>query len=413
MFIPFVATRYLFSRKKHNTINLITWVSIVGVAVGTMALVVILSVMNGFERVVTESFSDFDPELKIVPADGVFIDTGSDTIRQVKSECAHTVWCEVIEQDGLLQYDRSQIPARIKGVDENYNNIANLDSITWEGEIDFGLTDGYNVYGAMGIGLAQQLGVGASSPYPVMLYVPKRQRVNLARPDANFTKTSFSVGGVFFSQQQVYDETLAIIPIVTMRQAYRIADNQCTSIELRISPIGEETDNKAIEKVQKEIRQLLGPDYTVLNRHEQQTDFYRISKIEKWSTFMILCFILLIATFNIIGSLAMIVIEKRNDITLFSSLGASYSQLRQLFTATGFAISLVGTAIGTIMGIAIVTLQAQFGLIRLGSGFITDVYPVDLQLFDIICVVLIVLTMGYLAALYTVRSQIKNHNHEI
>ena len=396
----FIAIRYLFSKKRHNTINLITWVSMVGVAIGTMALIAVLSVLNGFENIVQDSFSAFDPTLKIIPANGKSFSSQDSLIEQAKSLKIYSAWCEVVEQDGLVAFNGKQTPAIVKGVDDNFSLIANSENIIWDGSLSFNNNyDNLNL-AALGLGLAERLSSGVSLLQPLTLYAPKNRKVNLARPDANFTQTTFYNNGIFCVQQQKYDDNMMIMPIDVVRKAYQLSDDYTTAIEIKCN------DNKA-PQVKSQLKKILSDRFIILDQYEQQADFYRIAKIEKWTTFMILCFIVLIATFNIIGSLSMIIIEKKNDIALFHSLGSTLQQTQRLFTLEGSLISALGVIIGSILGIILVLTQQYFGLIKINSGYMAQVYPVELQLFDVIAVVIVVLLMGFLSALFTVKKQIK------
>ena len=392
----FIAIRYLFSKKRHNTINLITWVSMVGVAIGTMALIAVLSVVNGFENMVQDSFSAFDPSLKILPREGKAFSSEDTLITQAKRLKIHTAWCEVVEQDGLIAFNDKQSPAIIKGVENNYDYIVNDENIMWDGSLNFdNLYDNLNI-AAIGIGLAERINSGVDLTQPLTLYAPKNRKVNLARPDANFTQTTFYNNGIFSVQQPKYDDNLIIMPIDVVREAYQLKPDYVTAIEIKCK-------DEDIKSAKKQLQDVVSEQYIVLDQYEQQADFYRIVKIEKWTTFMILCFIVLIATFNVIGSLSMIIIEKKGDIALFKSLGATHKQTQQLFVLEGTLISALGVIIGTVFGIGIVLIQQYFGLIKIGSGHVAQIYPVELQSFDVITVVIAVLTMGYLSALYTVR----------
>lgn len=401
MFIPFVTTRYLFSHKRHNTINLIIAVSIVGVAVGTMALVAVLSVLNGFERVVENSFTAFDPELKIIPATGNAIDTDCPQLKNAKN-CVNVVtWCNVIEQDALLGTDTKQSPAKVMGVDDNFANIAKMDSLMWDGVFSLSHGNDDEIYGVIGILLAQKLQTGVDLSMPVNLFAPKKKKINVARPETNFSKTPFYCSGIFSSLQNKYDETYFILPIDDVRDAYMLPRNYANYVDVRVSKLNATTDKKAVAKTKKELAEVLGDDFLVLDRYEQQADFYKISKIEKFSTFLILSFILLIATFNIIGSLSMIIIEKKEDISLFNSLGATPSKIKKLFFVQGCSISLLGTFAGTLFGIVIVMLQDKFGWLKMGDGYLSTVYPVELMWTDVVSVVVVVLVMGAIASWYT------------
>ena len=393
----FIAIRYLFSKKRHNTINLITWVSMMGVAIGTMALIAVLSVMNGFESLVQNSFSAFDPSLKILPCEGKAFSTQDSLIKEAKALKTYTAWCEVIEQDGLVAFNDQQTPAIIKGVDYNYGTIINSETIMWDGTMEF--DDAYNNQNlaAIGIGLAERINSGVDLLQPLTLYAPKNRKVNLARPDANFTQTTFYNNGIFCVMQPKYDDNLVVMPINIVRKAYQLSDNYVTSIEIKCA-------TEKVKSTKKQLQTILSKQYIILDQYEQQADFYRITKIEKWTTFMILCFIVLIATFNIIGSLSMIIIDKKEDIALFNSLGATRKNIQKLFTIEGTLISTLGMTIGAILGIILVLLQQQFGFITTG----TQIYPVKIQLFDVVAVIAIVLLMGFLSSLYTVKSQLKN-----
>ena len=388
----FIAIRYLFSKKRHNTINLITWVSMMGVAIGTMALIAVLSVMNGFESLVQNSFSAFDPSLKILPLEGKSFSTQDSLIQEAKTLKTHTTWCEVIEQDGLIAFKDQQTPAIIKGVDYNYGNIINSEAIMWDGTMNF--DDAYNNQNlaTIGIGMAERINSGVDLLQPLTLYAPKNRKVNLARPDANFTQTTFYNNGIFCVMQPKYDDNLVVMPIDLVREAYQLPENYVTSIEIKCA-------DKKVKSIKKQLNNILSEEFIILDQYEQQADFYRITKIEKWTTFMILCFIVMIATFNIIGSLSMIIIEKKEDISLFNSLGATRNDIQKLFIIEGTLISALGMIIGTILGISIVLIQQRFGIITTG----TQIYPVELQVLDIFAVVAIVLLMGFVSALYTVK----------
>lgn len=393
----FIAVRYLFSKKRHNTINLITWVSMMGVAIGTMALIVVLSVMNGFESLVQNSFSAFDPSLKILPREGKAFSTQDSLIQKAKTLKTYNAWCEVIEQDGLVAFKDQQTPAIIKGVDYNYGTIINAETIMWDGTMEFDNAYNNQNLAAIGIGLAERINSGVDLLQPLTLYAPKNRKVNLARPDANFTQTTFYNNGIFCVMQPKYDDNLVVMPINIVRKAYQLTDDYVTSIEIKCI-------EEKVKSIKKQLKAILSEQYIILDQYEQQADFYRITKIEKWTTFMILCFIVMIATFNIIGSLSMIIIEKKEDIALFNSLGATRRNIQKLFTIEGTLISTLGMTIGAILGIILVLLQQQFGFINTG----TQIYPVELQLFDVVAVIAIVLLMGFLSSLYTVKSQLKN-----
>jgi lipoprotein-releasing system permease protein len=229
----FIAIRYLFSKKRHNTINLITWVSMMGVAIGTMALIAVLSVVNGFERFVQDSFSAFDPSLKILPREGKAFLSQDSLLQKAKALKIYTVWCEVIEQDGLIAFKDQQTPAIIKGVDYNYGNIINSETIMWDGSMDFNNSYDNQNLAAIGIGMAEHINSGVDLVQPLTLYAPKNRKVNLARPDANFTQTTFYNNGIFCVMQPKYDDNLVVMSIDLVREAYQLTEDYVTSIEVK------------------------------------------------------------------------------------------------------------------------------------------------------------------------------------
>jgi ABC-type lipoprotein release transport system permease subunit len=371
-----------------------------GVTIGTMALVVVLSVLNGFENLVQDSFSAFDPSLKITPKEGKYFSSKNPIIKKAKSLNLHDVWCEIVEQDGLIAYNNQQAPAKIKGVDYNYNSIINSETIMWDGSMDFENSYNNQNLAAIGFGLAEQINSSVNLLQPLTLYAPKNRKVNLARPDANFTLTSFYNNGIFCVMQPKYDDNFVIMPIDAVRNAYQLSNDYVTAIEIKCN-------KEKINSIKNQLKKIIASDFIILDQYEQQADFYRITKIEKWTTFMILCFIIMIATFNIIGSLSMIIIEKKNDITLFNFLGATTKQTQHIFTLEGTLISSLGVIIGSIIGIAIVLLQEHFGLIEIKTNHSSQIYPVELQLLDIVIIISTVLIMGFLSSLFTAKKQIK------
>ena len=391
----FIALRYLFAKKRHNTINLVTWVAVGGVIVGSMAMVCVMSVLNGFERVVESSFTAFDPDLKVLPSVGSWIERDDEIIKNARKELDSSVlWCPVVEQDALLAYSDHQVPVRVKGVGVNYGDITSFADIVCQGRADF--APGYRDMptGIMGIGLMHTLGVMMEYGDNLTLYVPKNRRVNLARPDASFTKMTFACAGDFYAGQEKYDDNYIVMPLDLVQEAYQFDDNRVNSYELRITRDSINTERR--------VKALLGDKYKVLNRREQQEDFYRMSQIEKWTTFMILSFIILIATFNIISSLSMILIEKKEDMTLFRNLGAERSFVRRIFTLQGLLISLIGSVVGVMLGIIIVLVQQQTGWLKIGEGFMVNAYPVELRFMDIVAVLGVVIVLGAISSVLTV-----------
>lgn len=408
MFVPLVATRYLFAKKRHNTINLITWVSMAGVAVGTVALICVLSVMNGFERVISDSMSAFDPEIRITASTGNRVLTSDSAMAEARKALPGSVWSYVVELDGLIATDESQSPVKVLGVDEEFSAVTGIDTLVWSGRFEPAYDGAGEIRAAVGVGLATRMHCTADGYSGLSLYAPKSRKVNMARPDANFTKTRFVCNGLFCVQQPKYDDNYIIMPIEAVREAYRLEVDYASAVEIRLSRRGA-VGKGEVREAKRVLEEVLGEGYTVADRREQQADFYRISRIEKWTSFMILCFIILVATFNIVGSLSMIIIDKADDIDLMLSIGASRKAVMRLFTAEGGLISGLGCAIGAAAGIVLVMVQERFGVLKLGSGgYITNVYPVELIWWDVVLTVVAVLGMGLAAAAYAARSNIRN-----
>lgn len=393
MNFPFyIAKRYLFSKKKQNVINLISFVSVCGVTIGTMALVCVLSVFNGFQGVIEGLFSNFDPPYRITSLQGKSFEL--DSIRPVLEHSSVDIYCEVIEDNALVQYADKQLPITIKGVPSHYTKINHIDSILIDGS--FYLDDPNVSTAVIGVGLARSLGASVHFVEPMWLYVPKRHaKVNLMQPDKAFHRSFLYLSGIFMVQQERYDNSLMLIPIDLARDLYDYP-TQVTSVELKFK------DGVNEGAVQKELQTLLGDKYQIQNRYEQQAEFYNMLQIEKWVTYLILSFILLIAVFNIIGSLSMLIIEKKQDVQILKHLGASDSIIKRIFLFEGWMISIIGAIVGVVLGLLLCYLQQEYGLISLGNNasFVTDSYPVKVEALDVIIIYFTVVFMGLLAAIY-------------
>lgn len=382
-----MAQRYLFSKKSHNTINVITLVSMCGVAIGTMALVCVLSVLNGFENLVSGSFVAFDPDLRIESTEGRTFDVEAETFGRIRRMRDVQTFSEVLSSNALLAYGGKQTPAEMRGVAANYAEAVGIRDLVIDGR--FAIDEG----AVAGVGLSNALGLGYGEPLDI--YVPKRQgRVNLARPDNAFYRQTVFLSGVFASGQDKCDETVLFVPLTLAQELCDYTPNEVSAVEIRLKN-GADTD-----KIQREIKQLLGNDFTVQNRYEQQADFYRMLQIEKWITFLILAFILLIATCNIIGSLSMLMINKRGDIALFYALGARGRKVQNLFLFEGWMIAIYGAVAGVALGVALCAAQQHFGIIKMGAGYVVEQYPVDVRLGDVAAVFCTVIALGFVLAAY-------------
>jgi len=391
-----IARRYLFSKKSHNAINIISAISATGVAIGTLALVVVLSVFNGFEGLVSTMFSSFDPELRISLVEGKRFSTDSPEIDLVRNNKNVAIFTEVVEDNALLRFKDKQMPATIKGVSNNFNKLTQIDTLMYDGK--FELYDGAFERAVPGIGVATMLGLGAHFIDPLYIYAPKRNtKINLLRPESSFNQTISFVSGIFNIQQAQYDDKYVLVSLNHARELFEYDSNTVSAIELKLKK------SAPTEKIQSEIAKLLGDKYKVKNRIEQQESFFNIMKIEKWITFLILSFILLIASFNIIGSLSMLIIDKKNDIRTLESLGANKKAIRRIFLLEGWLISFVGALAGVGIGTLLCLIQEKIGFIKLGPGFVVEAYPVATNITDILLVFSTVLVMGFVAAWYPVR----------
>lgn len=395
-----IAWRYLFSKKGHSSINVVSGVSAAAVAVVTAAMVCVLSVMNGFAGLVEGMFSTFDPELKIVSTQGKSFTTDNDAIDALYHLDYVEAISQVIDEVALVQYYDStafrvidhQLPVRVLGIDTVYRRVTRLDSIIVDGKDRIG--DSYFEHAIVGRGLAQQLEVGVHYRNNwLRLYAPRRREaVNMTRQDLNFRDTTVLASGVFAVGQVKYDDQLMLIHLPLARRLFDYEPNRVSALCLRLS------DYSSAHK--KAIQETLGSDYRVLDRYEQQEDFFRIFEIEKWLTLLLLIFILMIAGFNVIGSLTMLILDKRDSIRTLHHLGARPSQIRRIFLIEGWLISIIGTVIGLAIGLVLCLIQQHVGVIKMGNGtdYIIATYPVIVQARDILLVGLVVFTLGWLAA---------------
>ena len=410
MFSFFIARRYLFSRKSYHTINIISGISICGVALATMALVVTLSVFNGFRDYVASFFTAFDPQLKVTLAKGKTISADDPSLVALRAHETVEVYTEVLEDQALIVGNDRQWVVTIKGVDDNFNQQADLESILY-GDGEFVLHADVLEYGIMGIRLAQQLGLGARYDGALPIYAPRQgERVNLSNPMQSFTSDElYSPGVVFAVNQSRYDAHYILTSITFARRLFG-QEGVVSAIELRLKP------DANINAVQKDIRRLLGKRFIVQNRYEQQEDTFRIMQVEKFIAYLFLTFILLVASFNIIGSLSMLMIDKRADVQTLQALGADDRQTAQIFLLEGWLISGFGAALGIVLGLLLCWLQMRFGFVKLGQSegsFIVDAYPVSVHAMDILVIFLTVLAVGLLAVWLPVRRMTRDLLREI
>ena len=396
----FIARRYLFAKKSHNVINTISAISAIGMAIGTAALIIILSVYNGFDDLVKSTLSNVEPDILVTPAKGkVFIPEG-EAFERLESNPEIKDYYYILEENVFVDYDDHQGVARAKGVDEDYEKDSPLSAHMTNGE--FVLHNGQVPRMVAGAGLAYKMGMNPAFLSSAVIYFPARDsNFSLANPAASIESISLRLSGIFSVNQQI-DEELMILPIDQMRQLLGYED-EVSGIEIRLA---EGTSPKALRRTIKAIQKDLGPDFKVLDRFRQNTSLYKMMRYEKAAIFLILIFIIIIIAFNIFGSLTMLIIEKEDDIETFRSLGATGKMLRRTFTLEGWLISLLGLASGLAIGILFALLQQRFGFIKMPGNFLVSAYPVILQWNDILFTILGVALIGYLIALLPVRKNI-------
>ena len=396
-----IAWRYLFSKKGHNAINIVSGVSAAAVGVVAAAMVCVLSVMNGFGALVEHMFSEFDPEIRITAAQGKSFRLDTLPVQQVLALPFVQAASQVVEETALVRYKDHQQPARIMGVDTVFQHITHIDSILSDGY--FSVYDGAFERCVMGRGLAAQIGINAHFVGAVHIYAPKRlERVNMLRPDDAFLHETAFMAGIFAVNQTTYDDQLLLVSLPLARRLFQYDTLMVTSLELQLA-----SDSRlSARRMKTQLRECLGDGYIVADRYEQQADFFRILKIEKLLTALLLAFILLIACFNVIGSLSMLIIDKQEDIRILQHLGATNQTIRRTFLYEGWLITTLGALFGLLIGLAVCLLQQNYGLLKLGSGadYVISAYPVLVQAGDVLAVAAIVLLMGFLAAYYATRS---------
>lgn len=401
MNFPFyIARRYLFSKKSTNAINVISIISMVGIAVATMALVIVLSVFNGFHDLVASFFTSFDPQLQVVPTIGKDAPTDDPILVKIKQMPQIDIATECVEDQALAIFNDKQAMVKIKGVDDNFNELTHITEILY-GDGEYSLHAGDLQYGIPGIRLAQNLGTGTYYKGFMRIYAPQREgQLDMTDPSSGFVVDSLLSPGVVFSVRQAkYDRDYIITSISFARLLFG-QQGMLTSLELRIK------DGYSLNSVKREIKKIAGDKYRVLDRYEQQADTFNIMKIEKLIAYLFLTFILMVACFNIIGSLSMLIIDKKDDVQTLRNLGANDKQVTKIFLFEGRMISAIGAVIGIALGLLLCWLQQTFGLVALGESsgsFVVNAYPVSVHYTDVILVFLTVLAVGWVAVWYPVR----------
>ena len=403
MNFPFyIAKRYLFTKKSHHASTVISGVSVCGVALATLAMVCTLSVFNGFQDLVATMFTAFDPEIKITAANGKVFDSQDERIQLLRDLPEIEVFSESLEDNAMVQYKGRQAMVVIKGIEDNFNQLTAIDSILY-GRGEWILRDEVVDYAVPGIELVSVLGTGIRFLDPLEVYAPKRgAKINVANPSTSFESSYLHSSGLVFAvNQQKYDASYILTSLSFARDLFQY-DTEVSSIELRIAADAD------VKEVKKDIKRMLGNDFLVQDRYEQQADTYRIMEVEKLISYVFLSFILLIACFNVIGSLSMLIIDKRNDVATLRNLGADDQLVSRVFLFEGYMITFFGALIGVGLGLILCFIQQEFGIIPLGSGdsagaFVVDAYPVSVYAIDVILVLITVLVTGFLSVFFPVR----------
>ena len=403
MNFPFyIARRYLFSKKSTHAINLISAISVLGVAVVAMALVVTLSVFNGFHDLVASFFTSFDPQIKVVPVKGKTAPADDPILTQIRSLPEVEAAMESVEDQAMAIYHDRQAMVVVKGVDDNFCQLTHFGEILYpDAGRNVQLHAANLEYGVPGIRLAQSLGTGALWNDYLHIYAPEREgQLDMSNPDAAFVEDSLlSLGEVFAVNQAKYDRDYIITSISFARNLFG-QQGMLSMLELRLK------SGSNFDAVKRKMKEIAGKKYKVLDRYEQQADTYKIMSIEKLIAYVFLTFILMVASFNIIGSLSMLIIDKKEDVATLRNLGASNKQISQIFMFEGRMIAVAGAVLGIALGLLLCWLQIRFGIVSLGKSsgsFVVDAYPVSVHASDIILVFVTVLVVGWIAVWYPVR----------
>lgn len=401
MNFPFyIARRYLFSKKSTHVINIISGISVVGVAVATMALVVTLSVFNGFHDLVASLLTSFDPQIEIVPTKGKTAPADDPILTKIRNLPQVDVATESVEDQAMAIYKGRQAMIKVKGVEDNFSELSHINDILY-GDGEFSLHAANLQFGVVGIRLADNLGMTADWDGQLKIYAPKREgQLDLMNPTEGFVEDSVISPGVVFSVKQArYDRDYVLTSIAFARNLFG-QQGMLSQLEIRLKP------GSDLDAVKAEMQKIAGSKYRILDRMEQQADTFKIMKIEKFIAYIFLTFILAVACFNIIGSLSMLIIDKKNDVVTLRNMGASDKQIVRIFLFEGRMISAIGAILGILVGLLLCWLQQVYGLVSLGrssGSFIVDAYPVSVHPEDIIIIFITVLAVGFASVRYPVR----------
>lgn len=406
-FPSFIAQRYLLAKKSHNLINIVTWISIISICVATFAMIFVLSVFNGFNVVISDMIHQFSPDLNISAVKGKTININEFPFEKINDIDGVDFVFPTITEDVLFKNSNKQQIGQVKGVPDDYNKISRIRGTILNDSTFVISNDNYN-FGIPGAGMAYFLGINVYQPYsPIQVYAPKRGNASTFNLENSFSRGNLLVTKVFSTQQEV-DERMVLAPFDWLSDLIEY-DDLCTDIEIFVNN-QQATVNGDLKKIKKEIRNILGDEYKIQDQYEQQESLYKMMKAEKLAVYLILTFILIMATFNMIGALSMLIIDKRKDISLLKAMGADINMVKKIFINEGLLISVVGGMLGLVVGILAVLIQQNFGIIRLGNGdgsYVIDAYPVALEFADILLVFVTITIIGSLASFFTAGKSIE------
>jgi lipoprotein-releasing system permease protein len=393
----FIANRYLLAKKSHNLINIITWISIVGISVGAFALIVVLSAFNGLEQVISSMSNRLTPDIQIAPIKGKTLDLTAFPMGQIKEVQGVEHVVPSITEDALFRSGDKQHIGQVKGVGLDYQKIWRIRKVVY-GDAEMLLSDGEHDFAIPGAGVAWHLGINAYDPYAMLrVYVPKRGNASQMSLENGFNSDVLAVQSTFVTDQEV-DENLVLVPFEWLSELHEYQD-KASNVELFLSPKAD------VNKIKKTVKALVGDGFTVKDQQEQQETLYKILHSEKWAVYVILTFILILATFNVVGSLSMLMIDKRKDTEILKAMGADNRLVQRIFMNEGLLIAVAGGMIGLLLGIVVVLLQQRFGFVKFGNGgnYVVDAYPVLLKLKDVLLIFATILVVGCTSAFLTVR----------
>lgn len=386
-----IAKRYLFGKKSTNAINIITWITMIGLSIGTAALIIILSVFNGFEDLLSSMFTAFNPDLKIAASSGKYFEVDDQTYDQLLNVDGVDAISKTVEEIAIFDYNDVQKPGIIKGVDDQYEQVTAIDSTIRLGS--YQLKDGKTSYGIIGRGLAINLGVSLYDKLsPVTVHMPLRDKRSLtAQMGKEFKSMTLYPSATFATSEDV--DVKYIVTNIDFVNKLLSQKNKISHLEVKLSPEAHE------KSVRQNIRSLLGDRVIIENRYEQDAEFLKIMNIERWVSYLIACLVLFIIAFNMVGALWMMVLEKKKDISILQSLGIDKAGIRKIFLFEGLLIAGIGLILGIIIALVFYFLQVNYGLIGVPTGFMIDSYPIKLDLMDFIIVALTVIIIGFIASL--------------